>query len=85
MRPLITCKKGGSSAFCAVVLVAQSYMTPMGCSPPGSSVHGVLQARILEWVAMHLQGISLTQVSKLGLLHWQADSLPSEPTSKFKY
>jgi len=25
---------------------------PMGCSPLGSSVHGILQARILEWVAM---------------------------------
>ena len=25
---------------------------PMGCSPPGSSVCGMLQARILEWVAM---------------------------------
>ena len=24
---------------------------PMGCSPPGSSVHGILQGRILEWVA----------------------------------
>ena len=24
----------------------------MGCSPPGSSVHGILKARILEWVAM---------------------------------
>ena len=24
----------------------------MGCSPPGSSVHGILQARILEWVAI---------------------------------
>jgi len=23
----------------------------MDCSPPGSSVHGILQARILEWVA----------------------------------
>ena len=33
----------------------QSYPTlcdPMDCSPPGSSVHGILQARILEWVAM---------------------------------
>ena len=37
------------------VLVAQSCPTlwdPMGCSPPGSSVHGVLQARVLEWVAI---------------------------------
>ena len=25
---------------------------PMDCSPPSSSVHGILQARILEWVAM---------------------------------
>ena len=25
---------------------------PMDCSPPGSSVHGILQARLLEWVAM---------------------------------
>ena len=37
------------------VVVIQSYPTlcgPMDCSPPGSSVHGILQARILEWVAM---------------------------------
>ena len=35
------------------LLVAQSCPTlgnPMNCSPPGSSVHGILQARILEWV-----------------------------------
>ena len=25
---------------------------PMDCSPPGSSLHGILQARILEWVAI---------------------------------
>ena len=38
------------------VLIAQSCLTlcdPMDCSPPGSSVHGILQARILAWVAMH--------------------------------
>ena len=37
------------------VLVVQSCLTlcePVDCSPPGSSVHGILQARILEWVAM---------------------------------
>ena len=49
----------------------------MDCSPPGSSVHGILQARILEWVAMPslLQGIFPTQGSNQHLLHWQADSL----------
>ena len=37
------------------VLVTQSYPTlcePRDCSPPGSSVHGILQVRILEWVAI---------------------------------
>ena len=28
------------------------FRDPMDCSPPGSSVHGILQARILEWVAI---------------------------------
>ena len=35
--------------------VAQSCPTlsgPMDCSPPGSSVHGILQARVLEWGAI---------------------------------
>ena len=37
------------------VLVAQSCLTlcdPIVCRPPGSSVHGIFQARILEWVAI---------------------------------
>ena len=37
------------------VKVAQSCLTLcalMDCSPPGSSVHGILHARILEWVAI---------------------------------
>ena len=47
-----------SSLFCSTereVLVTQScpvLCDPMGCSPPGSSVHGILQARILECVAI---------------------------------
>ena len=52
----------------------------MDCSLPGSSVHRILQARILEWVAMpSSRGSSLTQGSNpclLHLLNWQASSLP---------
>ena len=42
--------------------VAQSCPTLsdlMDCSPPGSSVHGILQARVLEWVAIAFSEISL--------------------------
>ena len=46
----------GWPRLCAVLgLVTQSCPTlsdPVDCSPPGSSVHGILQARVLEWVAM---------------------------------
>ena len=44
-----------TSSITSVCLVTQSCLTvcdPMDCSPPGSSVQGVLQARILEWVVM---------------------------------
>ena len=45
---------GKKATLAMCVLVAQSCPThwdPMDCSPPGSSVHGILQARILKWVA----------------------------------
>ena len=43
---------------------------PMDCSPQGSSVHSILQARILEWAAMPLlQGVFLTQGWNQHLLH----------------
>ena len=53
--------------------VAQSCLTlcyPVDCSPPGSSVHGILQARILEWVAIPFSSGSSqprdrTQVSRI--------------------
>ena len=37
---------------CVSHSVVSDSVTPMDCSPPGSSVHGILQARILQWVAM---------------------------------
>ena len=56
---------------------------PMDCSLPGSSVHGLLQVRILEWVAMlSSRGIFLTQDSNahlLCLLLWHVGSLPLAP------
>ena len=55
----------------------QLFVTPGDCSPPGSSVHGILRAGILEWVALiYSRGIFPTQESNLRLLNWQTDSLP---------
>jgi len=51
----------------------------MNCSPPGSSVHGILQARILEWVALSSsRGSSDSGIEPVSLaaLASQADSLP---------
>ena len=33
-------------------MIVTHFCDPMDCSPAGSSVHGILQARILEWVAI---------------------------------
>ena len=45
--------------------VAQLCLTlsdPMNCSPPGSSVHGVFQARVLEWGAIAFSDTTLTEL-----------------------
>ena len=58
---------------------------PMDCSLPGSSVHGTLQARILEWVAIpssrgSSQPSGLASISWVSC--WQTSSLPLAPPGK---
>ena len=44
---------------------------PMDCSPPGSSVHGIVQARVLEWGAI---AFSMNEVQNRGFCHcWRKD------------
>ena len=52
---------------------------PMDSSPPGSSLHGILQARILQWVAISSSRGSSLPRDRTCVLHWQADSLPLAP------
>ena len=67
-----------SSSFLKWSEIAQSCPTlcdPMGCSLPGSSLHGILQARVLEWVAISFsRGSSRprnwTQVSHISGRHF---------------
>ena len=67
--------------FLLCVLLLQSCPTlsdPMDCSPPGSSVHGILQARILEWVAIPFFRGSSNPRIKPRSPALQVDSLPTE-------
>jgi len=65
---------------CSVTQSCQTHCDLRDCSLPGSSVHRVFQARILEWVAIsYSRGTFLNQgsiLSLLHLLHLQAGSLP---------
>ena len=69
------------------VLVTQSCLTlcdPMDCGPPGSSAHGILQARILEWAAMLFSRGSSRPSYQPRSPILQVDSLSAEPPGKPK-
>ena len=72
--------------FAMLCLATQSCPTLcdlMDCSPPGSSVHGILQAGILEWVAIPSPGDLPDPGIKPRSPALQADSLPSVPPGRF--
>ena len=72
-QPPVYHTRGMCVCLCVCVPVAQSCLTlchPVDCSPPGSSVHGILHPRILEWVVIPFcRGFSCprdrTQVSSI--------------------
>ena len=71
---------------CKSLLSCPTLCDPMDGSSSDSSVHGILQARILEWVAMpssrgSSQPRDRTRIS-LSLWRWQAGSLPLVPLGK---
>ena len=71
-KPL--CKTTCMRACSITSVVSDSFATSMDCSLPGSSIHGILQARILEWVVMprprrssqHRDRIHFSYVSCIG-------------------
>ena len=62
--------------------MSDSLCDSMDCSPPGSSLHRILQARILEWVAIPFSRGSPDPGTEPGSPALQADSLKSEPPGK---
>ena len=66
-----------------VTLSCLTLCDPLDGSPAGSSVHGILQARILEWAAMPPPGdLPNPGIKLLHLLHWQMGSLLLVPPGK---
>ena len=61
-----------------------SLCNPMNCSPQGFSVRGILQARILEWVAYPSSGVLPNSGIEPRSPTLQVDSLPCEPPGKPK-
>ena len=70
---------------CEVSEIAQSCPTlcnPMNCSLPGSSIHGIFKARVLEWVATSCSRGCCQPRVEPGLLHCRQMLLLSEPPGK---
>ena len=67
---------------CVGMMPNSLWIDPMDCSLPGSSVHGILQARILEWVVIFDSRGSPHPGLKPGSPALQAYFLPSEPPGK---
>ena len=59
---LLQCMKVKSES--EVAQLCPTLSDPMDCSPPGSSVHGIFQARVLEWGAIAFSVPSLSKVIK---------------------
>ena len=65
---------------------ARLFVAPwMNHSPPGASVHGILQASIMECVAMPFSRGSSPYREQILISMWQAGSLPLAPPGKLKY
>ena len=70
----------------------QLFCDPMDCSPPGSSVYGISQARILEWIAISFSRVSswprdqthIPCIDRWILYHWDTRKAPAEYIYLFK-
>ena len=62
-----------------VVLSCSTLCDPMDCSLPGSSVHGIFQARVCRGLPFPSPGDLSDPGIEPRSLAWQADSLPSDP------
>ena len=73
---------------CSVAQLCPTLCSPMDCSPPGSSVHGIFQARIQEWLSMPFPGnppfseIELTSLASPALA---GGFFTTEPPGKPQY
>ena len=78
-----SCHSASRSRVCACA--QPTLCDPTNCTPLGSPVHGILQARILGWVVISFsRGPSQPEVKPVSPVYpaWRVDSLPTEPLEK---
>ena len=67
---------------CLVAQLCPTLCNPMDCSPPGSSIHGIFQTRVLEWIAISFsRDLPNLGIESRSPAPW-ADSLLSGPPGK---
>ena len=77
---------------CSVTQLVMSLCNPMDCSPPGSSVHEISQARILEWVAISFSRVSshtrdwthISCIDEWIPYHWATREAQTKPAAAAK-
>ena len=66
---------------CSIAQLCLTLCDPMDCSQPGSSIHGILQAKILKWVAMSFSNAGEYENPRLGnvlVVQWLRICLPMQ-------
>ena len=64
--------------------MSDSFVTPMDYSPPGASIYGIFQARILEWVAISFSKGSSPTKDQICISYLACRFFTSEPPRKPK-
>ena len=83
-RPILYCCEKERKKESEAAQLCLTLCDPMDCSLPGSSVHGIFQARILEWVAIAFSRGSSQPRAQTQVSHIAYRFLPAEPPGKSK-
>ena len=83
-KPILPSEEPSADTPCVCAQSCLALCDPMDCSPPGSYLHGILQARILEWVAIHSSSGSSQPMYQTWVSSITGGFFAAEPPGKVK-